>query len=312
MLVPAAAPSSPRPAVVIGNGFVGTAVARALVAAGRPTTVVGRRPLDPPAGARTVVLPADDAAPWAELLLPGTDVVFAAGSSVPAHDELDVGPSLGAVHLLTDVLRTMSVVEGSTLLHVSSGGAVYGHPEVLPVPEDHPLRPISAYGATKVASEAYVAAASRRYGLPATNLRCGNAYGPGQDPGRPQGLVAELLAAASTPATVEVWGDGSATRDFIHVDDLARIVAALAGRTDLPDAVNVASGSGTSVAEVLEAVVAVTGTPIEVRWRPARPFDVSHVVLDTTRLRHFVDHEPMPLADGVAATWSALAGAPVV
>jgi UDP-glucose 4-epimerase len=275
-------------AVVVGNGFIGSVVARALADAGRSVTVVGRQDRD-----RLVYL-----------VGPGTDVVFAAGPSVPAAVEVDASAGVEALRLLETVIELVGAVDG-TLLFVSSG-AVYGESDRLPVDEGHPLRPVNVYGTAMAAAEALVSEAVRRHGLAATALRCGNVYGPGQDPTRRQGLIAELLDAVAVDRPVEIWGDGSIERDYLHIDDFAEVVLACAGRRDLPPALNVGSGRATSVSELLDLVETVTGKAVDVRRRPGRSFDVGRIALDIGRLRGLTGFEPLPLETGIARTWALL------
>jgi UDP-glucose 4-epimerase len=274
-------------AIVVGNGFIGSAAARALAETGRSVTVLGRR----------------DGDLLVDLVRTGSEVVFAAGPSVPVSVEAD--PSLGheALRLLRAVLDVVCAAP-ATLLLVSSGGAVYGEPDRLPIDESHPLRPVSEYGRLAVATEALVATAVQRHGIAATALRCGNVYGPGQDATRRQGLVAVLLDAAATGRPVDVWGDGSVARDYVHVDDVAAVVAACAGRPDLPIALNVGTGKATTVTRLLLLVEEVTGVSLDVRHRPGRLLDVSRGALDIGRLCGLLPFEPVPLELGVARTWA--------
>lgn len=293
--------------LVIGSGFIGRTSAAALVAAGRSTTVLTRRPVAGPVGADSVVADLLDRAALRSLVRPGTAVVFAAGTSVPADDEADPLGSAQQLAPLVAVLDAVRRAPGASLLFVSSGGAVYGEPDALPIREDHPLRPRSAYGAAKAAAETYVSYFARRYGVAATSLRCGNAYGPGQAAGRGQGLIGEVLAAAAAGRTFEIWGDGSVRRDFVHIDDLAEVIVALCTRTDLPAAVNVGSGDATSVLEVIDLVTEVVGRRVQVTTVDRRPFDVHHVQLDIARLRGLIPFDPIPLRVGIRSTWQAMA-----
>src|SRR5581483_5373069 len=214
-------------AVVIGGGFIGTAVARALARSGRPTTLLSRRPMPAPAGVDVVYGDATDGTAMASLVAGGRDVVYAAGTSLPLAVERDPAQLVEPLRALVTVLEAVRINAGSSLLFLSSGGTVYGEPGHLPVTEDHPLRPRSAYGSEMVAAETYVAYYARRHGVAATSLRCANAYGPGQQPHRGQGLIATVLDAATHGQAVEVWGDGSAVRDYVFIDDLATAVVAL-------------------------------------------------------------------------------------
>ena len=299
------------PVVVIGAGFLGRAVAGALVAAGHPTTVITRRAVPPLEGARMVTVDLGDRRALEAAIEPGTAVVFAAGNSVPAADEHHPGRAAAEVTPLVSVLEAVRHRPGASLLFLSSGGAVYGEPDSLPVDETHPLRPLSAYGAAKVASETYVRYYRRRHGLAATSLRCGNAYGPGQVPGRGQGLVGELLNASGSGRPIELWGDGSVRRDFVHVGDVARAILGLCGRADLPEAINVGTGQATSVLEVIDLVSQVTGRPVTVDARPPRPFDVRQVALDIRRLQTLIEFDPITLPQGIGLTWAAMVADPV-
>jgi len=295
------------PTIVVGAGFLGRSIADAVVRSGGEVVLVARRPGPHRVGVRVVVDDLGDGETLRSVIGPGSTVVFAAGTSVPSVDERDPIASTRALAPLVATLQAARHVPGSSLLFVSSGGAVYGEVESLPISEDHPLRPRSAYGAAKAAAEAYVGYFARRYGLAATSMRCGNVYGPGQRSGRGQGLVGEVLDAAVNGSTIEVWGDGTCRRDYIHVADVARTAVRLIGRNDLPPAINVGSGQGTTVLEVIHTVGEVIGRPV--RWTscPERPFDVHDVVLDIRRLSDLTGVRPVGLADGVLSTWLASA-----
>jgi len=293
--------------VVIGSGFIGRAAATTTSEGGRPTVMVARRPFDPPPRVQAVTCDLTDVDALTAIVRPGSDVVFAAGSSVPAGDEHDPHRSVDALVPFIAALEAVRRTEGASLLFVSSGGAVYGEPDALPVAEDHPLRPSNAYGMAKVAAEHYLEYYVRNHDVCATALRCGNAYGPGQLPGRGQGLVGELIAAAEQGRTVEVWGDGSIERDFVHVDDIASVIARLYGRRGLPLALNVGSGRATSVNAVITTVSEVVQRPIAVTYTERRSFDVQRIALDISRLQGLIDFDPIELVDGVALTGARMA-----
>ena len=296
-----------EPVVVVGAGFLGRAAANAVVASGRPTTLLTRRAVPGVTGADTVACDLGDRLALRAAIQPGTTVVYAAGNSVPAADEHHPGRAAAEVTPLVSVLESVRRAPGASLIFLSSGGAVYGEPDVIPVPETHELRPLSVYGAAKAACETYLRYYARRHGVNATSLRCGNAYGPGQLPGRGQGLVGELIHAGEEGRTVEIWGDGSVRRDYIHVTDVAHAIAALCGRPDLPLAVNVGSGQATSVLEVVALVSEVMDRPIDILTGSPRPFDVQRVALDITRLQHLIDFAPLSLRDGIGLTWATMA-----
>jgi UDP-glucose 4-epimerase len=295
----------------VGGGFLGSHIAGALAGQGHPTTVLTRSSPAPATEARigSAALQIGDAR-TAETIAAAVEhadhVVWCAGGLLPADsNEHPAADLTSAVLPLLTTLDALRRRPGVGITYFSSGGTVYGNPGKLPVPESHPAQPLTSHGVTKVAAEHYLSLYADVYGVPSQILRCGNVYGDGQPPDRSQGLVAAALDCARRGRPLTVYGDGSSVRDFIAVDDVVDIVAGLLGREDVPSVINVGSGRGTSVADVLALVKRVTGERLDLDSQPARPGDVRRVVLDITRLRSALpDFEPVPLADGVAKTWN--------
>ncbi|NOX44486.1 MAG: UDP-glucose 4-epimerase GalE [Caldiserica bacterium] len=219
-----------------------------------------------------------------------------------------------------NLLRAM-VEGGVEEIIFSSSAAVYGDPERIPIPEDHPKRPKSPYGRTKWIFEEILADYARAYGLRYVALRYFNAAG--SDPG---GMIGEwhdpephlipivLEAALGLRDHVEIFGtdyetpDGTCIRDFIHVVDLADAhVLALErlreGRAGT--AYNLGTGTGHSVREVIETCRRVTGREIPVVEGPRRPGDPPALVADPTRARRELGWEPRftSLEDIIATAW---------
>jgi UDP-glucose 4-epimerase len=231
--------------------------------------------------------------------------VWCAGGLLPAESNDDpIGDVLWSLPALLTALEALRRRPGVGLTFFSSGGAVYGNPQVLPVPETHPVAPLTSYAVMKVAAEHYIGLHRRLYGLPGLVLRCGNVYGAGQPDDRSQGVIAATLARVRTGQPVPVYGDGQIVRDFVHVDDVVGVVLALAPRRDLPTIVNVGSGRGTSINELLATVDDVTGMPVRVERHPAREFDVQRIVLDIGLLQSLMMFDPMALREGLARTWT--------
>jgi UDP-glucose 4-epimerase len=234
-------------------------------------------------------------------LLEGADhVVFAAGTARPAesdeHPMHEIAANLGPLLTTLQAMRNTSV--GSFTL-ISSGGTVYGPDAPTPTPESAPLWPISAYGVLKVASERYVALHARQHGLAADILRVANVYGPGEPHHGSQGLIGVTRTALRAGWPVVVYGDGSARRDFVHVDDVADAVVALACRPDGTRVLNVGSGRSESVLDVVHMVARSIGAEVELDRQPGRPTDVPVVQLDVSALRATIDFEPRDLATGL-------------
>jgi UDP-glucose 4-epimerase len=174
---------------------------------------------------------------------------------------------------------------------------------VLPVPESHPLGPLCSYGVVKVAIENYLHMHDELYGLTANVLRVSNPYGAYQHHIGVQGIIPTFFRKIADGRPIEVWGDGSVVRDYIHVSD---VVSALlsAGARDLSGTFNIGSGVGHSVNEILDIVRRQMGRVVEVRYLPQRKFDVERIYLDISRARAELRWQPLlSLEAGCALYW---------
>lgn len=188
----------------------------------------------------------------------------------------------------TNASATVEVLEAARQEDVrvvfASSSAVYGTPETVPVPEDAPKEPESPYGIDKLAADHYVRAYEDLYGLPTVALRYFNVYGLRQG-GEYSGVIDIFLdqALAGDPITVD--GDGSQTRDFVHVDDVVRANLLAATTANVGRAYNVGTGRAVSVRELAETVQRVTETDSSIVHTDPRPGDVQHSCADVSRAR---------------------------
>lgn len=281
-----------------GAGFIGAAVVHRLVRAGRPVVVLddlSTGHADRVRGARLVVGDVGDEALVRRLL--ESDGL---GSVIHLAARLDVAESLEKPalyeetnHEKTRALARACRTAGVSQLVFSSTAAVYGEPEHLPIPEDHPLRPVSPYGESKRAAEgALVEAGLRSMRLRFFNAAGGEAeHGIGER-GPPRHLIPRAIAAARTGEPLAVYGtdhpthDGTCIRDYVHVGDLADAHLAALDRLEAgePGGVfNLGAGRGVSVRQVLAAVARVLGRPIPTRDAPPRVGDPVALVADVRR-----------------------------
>jgi UDP-glucose 4-epimerase len=304
--------AAPAAALVVGGGFLGSHVARGLVRLGVQTTVLTRTRPDARTrarlGASRLVLGDASDLPRVQEAAEGAEcVVWCAGGLLPAEsNQRPIDDVLAQLRPLLVTLGHLAQLQGTRIVLISSGGTVYGNPSLLPVPEDYLPRPLTSHGVTRLAAEHYLGLYQQVYGVPAVALRCGNVYGEGQRSDRSQGVVAATFARIRRGLPVPVFGDGSTVRDYIHVDDVADAVIQLLARQDLPSVVNVGSGAGTPLRELLALIETVTDRPIEIESHPARPGDVGAVVLDIALLKTLIDFEPTPLVEGLRRTWQAI------
>ena len=293
--------------IVGGSGFIGGALVRRLAATGHCVRGLSRRPapaLEALPGVtwhRGELL--DDAALSAAL--EGVDICFhLASSTVPRNSNAapleDISTNLmGTVNLLTHAVRTGV----KRVIFASSGGTVYGTPQTLPIPETHPLGPISSYGIVKAAIEQYLGFFTRRDGLEHVILRMSNAYGPGQRPEGAQGVIAVFMHRIINGLSVEIWGDGSAVRDFVYIDDaVSGLIAAMDYRGG-ERIFNIGAGQGHSLREVVALIEQTTGRSAEVTYKPAGPLDVRCNVLSIDRARAEIGYTcRISLTEGIRRT----------
>jgi UDP-glucose 4-epimerase len=207
-----------------------------------------------------------------------------------------------------NVVGTYNVCElgrehGAPVVFTSTGGALYGDEGELPAREDSQPEPLSPYGASKLAGEAYVATWGRLHGLPNVVIRPGNVFGPRQAPHGEAGVVAifsGLLARGESPT---VRGDGTPTRDYVHVSDVAKAIIRSA-EAGVPGTFNVARGEETSVLELLEILQEAAGTSLEPRFEPLQPGELRRSVLDVSKAERILGwRAEIPVSQGMRDTF---------
>ena len=296
-----------RAVVTGGAGFIGSHVAEALAARGDEVHVLdnlstGRRE-HVPAGVRLHV---GDIREDADL-----DLVFdEARPELCFHlaAQADVGTSVAepVYDAEVNVLGTLRVLEAARryeaqVVFSSTGGAIYGECDG-PATEDAPRRPLSPYGTAKLAAEEYLAAWNRLHGARHVSLRFANVYGPRQAAGLEGGVVAIFLERMAAGEPTTIYGDGSQTRDFVHVGDVVRAVLAAAGHDG--GVFNIGTGVELPVAALHEACLRVAGSTRPPEHAPARPGDLLRSVLDPGLAAAELGWQAKTgLEDGLAETW---------
>jgi UDP-glucose 4-epimerase len=293
-----------------GAGYVGSVVASQLVEAGHETVVLDNLSKGHeeavPGGTRLVWGDLLDEGFLRETLAEGFDGVlhFAALSLVAESVEEPERYYRNNVGGTLNLLDAMSGA-GVPRLVFSSTAAVYGEPEEVPIPETAPTVPTNPYGASKLAVDGMIRAVSQARGLAATSLRYFNVAGAsgrfGEDHHPETHLIPLVLqAAAGTRDSVKLFGtdyptrDGTAVRDYIHIEDLGRahlmaLEAALPGEHRV---YNLGNGAGFSVLEVVEAARRVTGQRIEAVEAPRRAGDPPALVASSDRIRKDLGWKP--------------------
>lgn len=201
-----------------------------------------------------------------------------------------------------NVMTTQRLLEaayqiGDVKFVYASSSSVYGGDGGYPMNEDHPRRPASPYGTSKLAAEELVGLYRRERGVPTTALRYFTVYGPRQ---RPEMALSRFLFAANRGRPVEIYGDGEQIRDMTYVTDAVNAtVAALEAQ---PGVYNVGGGVRATVNEMLGAVRSATGADLDVRYGPAAPGDVRSTWADFSRAATYLNYNPQAgLEEGIAA-----------
>lgn len=221
----------------------------------------------------------------------GVDTVFHQAANVSVTESVDRPTETNAVNL-NGTLNLLEAARRTDARFVfASSCAVYGHPESLPVSEAAPLQPTSPYGVQKAAGDRYVRLYAELYGLETVALRYFNVYGPGRSTGGYSGVIRAFLSQARDGADVTVEGDGTQTRDFIHVSDVVRANLAAATTDQVGQAFNIATGTETSVRELAEMITSFVDSSSDIVHIDPREGDIQRSCGDTARARDELEFE---------------------
>ena len=306
-----------RVLVTGGAGFIGSHMADRLVADGHDVTILDNESTgyryNVPEAANYIKGDVGNIEDVDKAFEGGLDAVFhiagQASTIVSFNDPTD--------DLRTNVNGTINVLRRcikhkvGRMLYASSMTA-YGHPKVLPVVPENPLLPVSYYGISKMAAERYVHATSERNDLDfefnATSFRMFNVYGERQSLDNPyQGVVAIFIANMLRDETINIFGDGEQSRDFVYVKD---VVNAWVGSLENPEAFNqvfnLGTGTRRSVHDLIDAVLAahdLTRDKYDIKYGPLRPGDQRHMVADISRTCERLGWKPeVDFTEGMART----------
>ncbi len=309
-----------RALVTGGAGFIGSHIADAYLENGWAVTVLddlssGRRE-NVPAAADFVECGVND--PEARELLGDGDF------EVLNHHAAQMGVRVSVSDPLVDergnIAGLLNLLEGARgggvrrVVFASSGGVVYGEGDALPSPEQALKLPVSPYGVSKLASEYYLAMYAQLHGLEVVSLRYANVYGPRQNPHGEAGVVAIFCNKILKEESLTVFGDGSQTRDYVYVGDVARANVAAAKRdidsfSSIDDlAFNVGTGIETNVNDLARTLLTVAGADVEIDHAPARAGELARSAVDPTKLATQWEWTPeVDLTEGLRRTYDWIA-----
>jgi len=293
-----------------GAGFIASHVADAYIAAGHEVAVLdnfstgNERNLNPKAEVHRVDIRDREAVQKAiSAFRPQLVNHHAAQAEVPksvADPVFDATVNIvGGLNLLKACVDN----QVEKIVFSSTGGALYGEPDIVPCAEDHPVRPLSPYGTAKFCFEQYLGTFKRTFGLDYTVLRYANVYGPRQDFAAEEGRVIAIFASRmleGRPVTID--GDGNQARDMVHVGDVAtaNIAAIEAGSGEM---FHIGTGVALTVNEIYRKLSILTDYNGTARHGPARKGDVYRIALDSSKAKAVLGWEPkVSIDEGLALT----------
>jgi UDP-glucose 4-epimerase len=299
-----------RALVTGGAGFIGSAIVDLLISEGHDVAVVDnfatgkRENLFPDPSVRFYEMDIQDPNLASVFVRERPEVIFhqAAQMSVKVSTDDPLHDAQVNVVGLINTLQACATA-GVRKIVFASSGATYGNPLQLPMDEEHPQRPESPYGITKMVGEHYLNYFALDHGVQYTALRYGNVYGPRQDPHGEAGAVAIFCNHLLVGQQPVIHWDGEQTRDYVYVGDVARANLAAATAGD-GRCYCVGTGVGTSVNALYGMLCQIAGTWVEPRRAPRRPGDLRAAYFDTSRARNELGWtSSVSLREGLTATF---------
>ena len=293
-----------------GGGFIGSAITDRLLLDGHSVRIFERPRVSP-----SRKFSVNEKVEWitgdflsirdVSSAISGVDVIFhLISTTVPKNSNddpiYDVQSNLVGT---LQILNAMVALKVGKIVFISSGGTVYGIPKYLPIDENHPTDPLVSYGITKLAIEKYLNSYEILHGIKAVTLRVSNPYGERQRIETAQGAVGIFIHSALIGKPIEIWGDGSVTRDYIHVDDVAKAAVLAADYTGTESVFNIGTGLGTSLNDLVSMLEDELGNLIDCRYLPARNFDIPVNVLSNDLAKLCMGWTPsISMEEGIART----------
>lgn len=291
-----------------GAGFIGSHLADAFLSRGDRVLILddlsGGRRENVPEGAELHVH--DIRSPEAAALVRGSGVDLLVHHAA----QMDVRRSVEnpAFDADVNILGSLNLAEAARrggvrqILFASTGGAIYGEQDYFPADEQHPARPVSPYGVSKLSFERYLFYFHVAYGLNATCLRYANVYGERQNPHGEAGVVAIFLNRLLAGQAPMINGEGLQTRDYVHVSDVVKANLLAAGKPGF-HVYNVGTGVETSVVALYRELARAVGSDLEAKHGPAKPGEQQRSVVDARLIKSELGWpEPLSLRQGLERT----------
>ena len=301
--------------VIGGNGFIGSHLVDELLNQGWEVVVLDfqERRYDPIPTSLHFVRGDLNQTYLVREALTGIDIVFHLAWAT-IHETSNQDP---AADVTANLIPSIQLFENCRLMGVrrivfiSSGGTVYGPAQALPIAETHPQNPINGYGITKLAVEKYLQMFYHLHGLEYAILRPSVPYGPRQNPLGRQGAVAVFLYRIAHGLPITLWGDGSVTRDYFFISDLVQaLITATVQNLGQERIFNIGGPEEISLLQLVKHIENTIEKKANLEYLPARKFDASHIVLDTSLAKKILNWQPnVDIKEGLEKTWAWMSSA---
>lgn len=281
-----------------GAGFIGSNLVKNLLKEGNSVTVLDnflsgyRSNLDPFPTVHIIEGDVRDKK-VVELAMRDIEIVFHLAASVGNKRSIDQ-PIIDAE---INVLGTLQVLEAARKekvrkIVVSSSAGIFGELKTIPIKEDHPIEPDSPYGCTKLCEEKLCLAYAKLYDIEAIALRYFNVYGPNQRFDAYGNVIPIFVFRMLRNESLQIYGDGEQTRDFVHVDDVVQANIKAADSIGVSGAFNIASGTRVTINRLVEMITMNKTKTITIEHGPERPGDVRHSLADISLARRRINYSP--------------------
>jgi UDP-glucose 4-epimerase len=307
-----------RALVTGGAGFIGSNLVDALLERGDEVVVIddlstGRESnLDGARGKGAELVHVDirDAERIAQVVADaGPETIFHLAAQIDVRKSVSEPGWDASINVegTANVLEAARKASVRRVVNTSTGGAIYGDVDTIPSPESTPPAPMAGYGTSKFCAEQYCSLYARLHGLSTVTLRYGNVYGPRQDPLGEAGVIAIFCGRLMDGGRPRIYGDGRQTRDYVYVGDVVAANLAAAGNRHVGGAVNIGTGSETSVLDLVAILRREGGRDdFEPEFAEARLGEIERSCLDVSRAREELGWEAKTsLSDGIRATLDA-------
>tara|TARA_R110000787_G_scaffold46612_8_gene113028 strand:+ start:20376 stop:21278 length:903 start_codon:yes stop_codon:yes gene_type:complete len=279
--------------VLGGAGFIGAHIVEELLSEGHFVRVLDRSPASKCLSVEYIQIDFNDVMALSEALVDIDTVIHLVSTSVPSTSNNDPVSDINGN--LVNTIRLLEAMKNSgvkKIIYFSSGGTVYGHPQISPMDEFHVTNPVCSYGIVKLAIEKYLNMYSDLYGFISIIMRPSNPYGLGQRRMGVQGFIGTCINLAINEKILTIWGDGSVVRDYIHVSDVVRATIKMLD-LEQSNIFNISSGNGYTLNEIVGLVEKFTRKKINITYKDKRDFDISVMVLNNNRAMKLLNWTPL-------------------